>query len=71
VSNVKKKQKKNLAALFCIMLQVSAVPAMPIFLFKKKSSVGEIGLKIVVVFAVLWPISPTKRPTDGKLLTFC
>jgi len=49
---------------------VSAVPAMVKFFPRKTSSVGEIDLKIVV-FAVFWPISPTKRPIDGKLLTFC
>ena len=57
------KVKIHVVALFFLMLWVSAVPAMPKMSLKIASSVGEIDFKIVVVFAVFWPISPTKRPT--------
>ena len=50
---------------------MSAVPAMPFLSPKIWAIIGEIDFKIVVVFAVFGPILPTKRPIDGKLLTFC
>jgi len=50
---------------------VCAVPAMPKKNPKNNGWIGGIDIKIVVIFAEFWPISPTKRPINGKILIFC
>jgi len=37
------------------------------FWHKISARFGEIDFKFLLVFAVVWPISPKKRPIDGKL----
>jgi len=62
------KVKIHVVALFFLMLWVSAVPVMLKMSLKIASSVGEIDFKIVVVFAVFWPISPTYRRQTINIL---